>query len=52
MKCSICGAKIEETFLNKIVGTLIVEGKKKHAVCPECQRQYKNREASLGKVKS
>ena len=36
MKCAICKAKIEYTFLGKIVGTFI--GKK--AICPVCQKKY------------
>jgi hypothetical protein len=38
MKCAICKGKIEYAFLGKIKGTLI--GKK--AVCPVCQKKYKN----------
>ncbi|MBW2989169.1 hypothetical protein KY358_02515 [Candidatus Woesearchaeota archaeon] len=35
MKCSICGKKIEKTFLGKIMGTYM--GKK--PVCSECQKK-------------
>ncbi len=38
MKCAICNAKIETTFLNKIVGTFIGKGKKKKVICPICQK--------------
>lgn len=42
MKCEICGKKIEETFLKKIIGTYVRDNKgKKKAVCPECQRSVK-----------
>ena len=40
MKCSICGNKIENTFLGKIIGTYI----KKKPVCPEGQEKYKKEE--------
>ena len=40
MKCDICGKKIETTFMNKIVGTYYIKGKKKKAVCPECQKAH------------
>ncbi len=39
MKCNNCGKKIETTFLNKIIGTYIGSGKKKKAVCNECQKK-------------
>jgi hypothetical protein len=38
MKCAICNAKIETTFLNKLVGTFIGKGKKKKAICSNCQK--------------
>ena len=38
MKCENCGQKIEMTFMNKIVGTYYIKGKKKKAVCPACQK--------------
>jgi transcription elongation factor Elf1 len=41
MKCKICGKRIEETFLKKLVGTYVKDKKgKKHTVCPECQQKY------------
>jgi len=46
-KCSICGKKIEETFLGKLEGTIIKikEGDKNklHYVCPECQKKHKDK---------
>lgn len=43
MKCSMCNEKIEETFLGKILGTYIKDGKgKKQAVCSACQKKVKN----------
>ena len=38
MKCELCNKKIETTFMNKIVGTLYTKGKKKKAVCNNCQK--------------
>jgi transposase len=38
-KCSLCGTKIENTFLEKIKGTQI--GKK--FVCSECQKKHKDK---------
>jgi hypothetical protein len=39
MKCDICGRKIETTFLNKVVGTVMRNSKgKKKTVCNECQK--------------
>ena len=34
MKCALCKEEVQETFLNKILGTFI--GKK--AVCANCQK--------------
>jgi len=44
MKCTICNNKIETTFLEKIRGTFIGKGKKKKAVCSECQKNFSNEE--------
>lgn len=45
MKCHICGKKVETTFLNKLVGTIIKDKKgKKKAVCNECQKKYSKEE--------
>ncbi|MBU2638295.1 MAG: hypothetical protein KJ955_04945 [Nanoarchaeota archaeon] len=38
LKCAICGNKIESNFLEKIFGTYV--GKKKKAVCNNCQKQH------------
>jgi len=38
VKCELCKKTIDETFLGKLIGTYITEGKKKKAVCRECQR--------------
>ncbi|MEK6858261.1 MAG: hypothetical protein AABX39_06765 [Nanoarchaeota archaeon] len=51
MKCEICGNKIEETFLKKILGTYVKDSKgKKHLVCFECQKKLKMKEELLGKL--
>ena len=38
MKCAICGKKIEETFLKKLVGTYMRKNSKRYAVCGNCQK--------------
>ena len=44
-KCEICGAKVETTFLNKLIGTYVKDAKgKKKAVCPACQKAGKDGE--------
>jgi len=44
MKCNICSAKIEQTFLEKINGAYMkVKGKQK-VICPVCQKQYSKEE--------
>lgn len=45
MKCDICKAKIEKTFLEKVIGAYVKDKKgKKHVICPECQKKYKTKE--------
>lgn len=44
-KCDVCGKKIETTFLNKLVGTVMRNNKgKKKNVCSECQKQNSKEE--------
>ncbi len=51
MKCEICKRKIEETFLKKIVGTVIKNEKgKKHYICANCQKKYNKKEEILTKL--
>jgi ribosome-binding protein aMBF1 (putative translation factor) len=51
MKCEICGNSIPETFMAKIVGTIIKDAKgKKHSICFECQKKFKTKEEILGKI--
>jgi hypothetical protein len=48
MKCEICKKKIGETFLKKILGTIIKDSKgKKHTICFECQKKFKTKEEIL-----
>jgi len=48
MKCDICKNKIEEIFLEKMLGTYVKDAKgKKHLVCPECQKKFKTKEEML-----
>lgn len=41
-KCTECGEKIQETFLGKIKGTYLREGKKLQAICTNCQKKKAN----------
>ena len=47
MKCHLCDTKIEETFLEKPIGTIvkIKKGEKNeiYHICPNCQRQFGNK---------
>jgi len=48
MKCEICSKKIGETFLKKILGTIIKDKKgKKHRICFECQKKFRTKEEIL-----
>jgi len=41
MKCKLCGKKIEETFLKKILGSYVKDAKgKRHPVCKDCQKKH------------
>lgn len=52
MKCSICSNKIEEIFLNKILGTYIKDEKgKRYAICFECQKKIPKKEDLLREIK-
>jgi len=43
VKCSLCGNKVEETFLGKIEGTYVgVSRKEFKAVCSDCQKKHKD----------
>jgi hypothetical protein len=52
MKCEVCGKKIAETFLGKVVGTYVKDAKgKKHVICFECQKNLKTKEDILKNLK-
>ena len=52
MKCEICNTKLAETFLEKIKGTVVKDEKgKKHHVCFECQKKFKNKQEMLANIK-
>ena len=44
MKCEICSAKIESTFLEKIKGTYIKKKGKLKAICHACKQKYTQKE--------
>lgn len=51
MKCEICKEKIEETFLNKMIGTIVKDAKgKAHNVCASCQRGLGEKKKILEKL--
>jgi hypothetical protein len=52
MKCKICKEKINTTFLNKRIGTVIKDEKgKSYDVCFECQKKFNNnKEEMLEKI--
>lgn len=44
-KCSICGNKVQTTFLNKIIGTYQRDSKgKRQPVCQSCQKELTSEE--------
>jgi len=52
MKCEICSGKIGETFLSKILGTVIKdESGKKHTICFECQKKFPDKNTALKNLK-
>jgi len=52
MKCSVCSKAIETTFLNKILGTYVKNGRgKQHPVCFECQKKFASKEEILKAIK-
>jgi len=51
MKCGICKKKIDETFLKKIIGTVVKDKKgKKHHICSGCQKEIGSKEEILKKI--
>ncbi len=48
MRCEICKQKVEETFLDKLIGTYVKDKNgKKHMVCFECQKKFRAKEEIL-----
>lgn len=40
VKCEICGEKIQNTFLHKILGTYVKDSKgKRLPICQNCQKE-------------
>jgi hypothetical protein len=51
LKCDICKAKVDTTFLEKVVGSYVKDAKgKKRLACPECQRKFPKKEEMLKKI--
>ena len=48
-KCSICGSKIAELFLEKIKGTVVRKtgSSKQYPVCFDCQKKFPSKEELL-----
>ena len=38
-KCKICGEGVENTFLEKPIGTYVAKKGKKHLICNQCQKK-------------
>ena len=52
MKCDICNNKVQETFLGKIIGTYVKDGKgKKRVICFECQNKFPTKNEILENIK-
>ncbi len=48
MKCEICKKSIVETFLKKIIGTVVKDKKgKMHNICFECQKKFTTKQKIL-----
>lgn len=44
-KCTICGNKIQTTFLNKLIGTYQRDSTgKRQPICQDCQKKLTNKE--------
>ena len=46
VKCSICGNKLQELFLEKIKGTIVRKesSSKQYSICFECQKKLSHKE--------
>ncbi|MEK6846247.1 MAG: hypothetical protein AABY26_05785 [Nanoarchaeota archaeon] len=51
-KCTICGNKLEELFLENVKGAIVKKpgSSKQHFVCFECQKKFKTKEELLEKI--
>jgi hypothetical protein len=51
-KCSICGEKIQELFLEKIKGTIVRKPgyEKQYEICFQCQKKLGSKEEILKKL--
>ena len=50
-KCEICKNQIQETFLKKILGTVVKDSKgKKHLICSDCQKKFSAKEEILNRL--
>ncbi len=51
MKCEICGNKVGEIFLKKVLGAYIKDDKgKKHLICSKCQKQNPSKKDQLKNI--
>ncbi len=52
MKCELCKKPIQQTFLGKILGTIVKDEKgKQHTICFECQKKFPKKEDILAQLK-
>jgi hypothetical protein len=52
MKCEICKETVKETFLKKILGTVVKDEKgKKHTICQNCQKRFEDKKSVLESLK-
>lgn len=50
-KCEICGEKVAETFLHKVLGTYVYDAKnKKHLICLNCQKKFPSKKEIVEKL--
>lgn len=52
-KCTICGNKISELFLEKPKGTIVKKpgSNKQYSICFECQKKFPTKEEILKQIK-
>lgn len=47
-KCELCKNKVNQTFLDKVLGTYVKDSKgKKHLICFDCQKKFTTKEQIL-----